>query len=465
MKYVFLGALIALVALSFAVSFWRPDGADDRIELIWCTDDSPTRREQTALFNALNPTYRVKLDPTAWGMEKTIVQSLAGVGPDIFDCYSAFQLAAYVRSGAALDVTDQLKARGVSPDEVWPCLRPLIMIDGRLYGHPGNAHAHAFWYNKRMFDEAGLPYPTDDWTWEECIETARKLTKRDSRGRIVQSGLISLWEMGQWDPLPTILHQWGARLFSPEGTRCVLDTPEAGAAAQFLQDLAYTYGVMPTPTEALSMATAGGWGTGAISLFGAEKGAMALGGRWWLNLLRQEPYAHLKLGAVSIPRGPMGQTVTGGGRASLVNAAGKHIDGALAFLEFLHSREWNELVNRQADALGPVMKYSYTDTFLHNPDYPKEDFNQVWRGALEHAIPVESSPYVNGHVVDRALIKQTDLLRLKAKSGAEAMRDAAAHINAAMVDTLRRDPKLKERYMAAVALGAPKAWDRPEDAP
>ncbi len=102
---------------------------------------------------------------------------------------------------------------------------------------------------------------------------------------------------------------------------------------------------------------------------------------------------------------------------------------------------------------------------MHDPNFPKEDFNEVWRSALENALPEESSPYVNGGTVDKIMKVQTELIRLNQKSAEDGARDATKLINQAIVELLRMDPEMKERYMADIARGARPAWDRPEDAP
>ena len=465
MKYVFLGTFTVLLVLSGVAWVWQPRATDDRIELVWCVDDNPMRREQIALFNRLYPQYRLTLDPQNSTTAKVIVQSLAGVGPDLFDCYSGFQLNAFVRAGIALDCTEALAAHGVDPEAVWPALKPVIIHEGRLYGHPGNAHASAIWYNKKLFDRAGVPYPSGDWTWDDLVALGRQLVVRDSRGQVVQYAL--LMSDYDWAAFP---YQFGASTYNAEGTRCVLDSPEACRALQFLQDLIHEHHLMPSPMQRSAMATTGGWGSGTITLFGAERSAMAIGGRWWLCSLREDSYSHLDLGAAPMPGvrmadGTIRRRIVGGGRATLVNANSANIDGALCFLECLHGEEWNKLINRQADALGSVMAYNYTDEFLLNPAHPNEDYNTVWRSAMENAAPQQVSPYVNGDIAERLLNVQLDLARANQKSGADAMRDAARKINEAIVETLERDPVLRERYFAALDRGAAPAWDSEEDAP
>ncbi len=129
---------------------------------------------------------------------------------------------------------------------------------------------------------------------------------------------------------------------------------------------------------------------------------------------------------------------------------------------------WNRLINRQADGLGPVMKYHYgewEEAFLHNPDYPREDFNEVWRTAVENAEPQWPSPFVNGNYVDRVFEKHTDMVRENAKSGRQAARDIARDVNRAIIEMLVADPSLQGRYLELVAQGARPAWDSPEPPP
>jgi multiple sugar transport system substrate-binding protein len=126
-------------------------------------------------------------------MEKVIVQCIAGVGPELFDCYDGFQLSGYAKSGIAWDITDKLKAAGIDYEkDVWPAAFPNFVLDGRAYGFPTNVCANGIWYNKDMFDAAGIPYPTGPWTWEQFIEVAQKLTIREGN-RIKQFGMLCDW--------------------------------------------------------------------------------------------------------------------------------------------------------------------------------------------------------------------------------------------------------------------------------
>ncbi len=440
MKAVFGMIFLGLLGLTGIAVWIRPAPAPPgKIPLSWVSDDNPARREQIALFNRLHPKYALRLDPNNTGMAKVIVQSLAGVGPDLFDCYNGYQLSAYVRSGIAWDVTDALEKAGIDiTRDVWPAVFPTVLRGGRVYGFPTNAAVNAIWINKDIFDKFHLPYPKGDWTWEQFIPLAQKLTVRDSRGRPRQFGLLCDW----WNWKQFIL-QWGGRIFTKDGTRCIIDSPEAIAGVQFLHDLIYKYRVMPSPVEEASMASAGGWGSGTIHLFAAGKAAMALGGRWWLCTLRGTKGLHL--GAAPCPFGPK-HVYLGYGRATLINAKSPRRRAAVAFLLYEASKAYNDLVNHQADALAPMKKYCYTPEYMHDPAYPEEDFNGVWLDAMKYGVPEEVSPFINGHRATIILDKQLDLVRNDQKSAAAALHTAAEKINEEIRKTLQMDPVLRRKY-------------------
>jgi ABC-type glycerol-3-phosphate transport system substrate-binding protein len=126
---------------------------------------------------------------------------------------------------------------------------------------------------------------------------------------------------------------------------------------------------------------------------------------------------------------------------------------AMEFVLFMASRDYNELINHQADALGPVRRFAYTDTYLHDPDFPEEDYNEVWRTALEYAEPESTSPFVNGYTVARIQSRQLDLVKNNAKTPAEAMRAVAREVNAEIARTISKDPDLRAKYEAALRGG------------
>lgn len=86
---------------------------------------------------------------------------------------------------------------------------------GGYYGLPYGADTVVQFYNKKHFDEAGIPYPNGDWTFDEMIGVADKLTKRDG-GKTTRYGLAAQipWQATY---VPGI-EAWGGSVLRDDGT-------------------------------------------------------------------------------------------------------------------------------------------------------------------------------------------------------------------------------------------------------
>ncbi len=443
MKLFIVSTFVVLVLLSFAAWRTRPRPADpSKIQLVWSTDDNPFRREQLDPFNRLYPRYHLDIDPNNPEVEKVIVQSAAGVGPDVFDCWSGFALTAFVKADIAWDITDELKKMHIDVEkETWPAVQPTCVYDGRVYGFPENAAANGLWFHKDLLREAGVEIPRGPWTWEQAVPLLKKLVKKDATGRTIRYGLVLDWD----NNYRQFILQWGGHMYTPDGTRCTLDSPQCIAAIEFMQSLVQE-GIVPDMAAEKSLATSGGYGgTSVITLFADKRSATAIGGRWWLCSMRDPQFRDLQLGAAEAPYG-VEHVFAGYGKSTLINKYSPHRYEALAFLAYLHGREYNELINHEADGVGPVMKYADEPAFLHDPDYPKEDYNQIWRSIQKAAVPEEVSPFMNGAVLQRLMVGQLDLIRGGDRTAAEGMREATRQVNRRIAENLRFDPKLREEY-------------------
>ncbi len=437
MKKFFIIAILVMTGLSVFAYLIKPNtDHPGKVELRWVTDDNPARRDQIALFNKTHPNINLSLDPGT--NQKVVVQVLAGVGPDLFDVYSG-QLPNYVKSDACLDVTDKLKAAGINVEkDVWRTLDTTYIYNGRVYGFPTNAACAGLMFNKDSLRKQGVPFPKGPWKWKDFLPVAQKLTVKDANGKIQQYGF-----MFEWSYFPMFSMQWGGHLYSPDGTRSVLNSPENAAAVQFMHDLIYKYHVTPTPNEQTSMASQGGWGAGMINLFGAGRAATMLAGRWMLCNLRN--FEGLKVGAAELPY-ENHRVFWGYGRATTVNKYGKHKKEAFEFLKYLASTEYNELINHQADSIATMIRTTYTEKYLHDQDYPEEDTNAVWRDTMYLSKPYETSPFIEASKSDMILYKQLDLVRADQKTPEEALKTAQDLINEVIQRNIKKDPKLRELY-------------------
>ena len=102
---------------------------------------------------------------------------------------------------------------------------------------PWDGNVVLMFYNKDLFDQAGISYPTRDWTWNEFREIAKKLTKDlNGDGRSEQFGTNMFFELLSFEPL---LWSFGGEVLNKEGTRSRIQEPRGIEAAQFMYDIKY----------------------------------------------------------------------------------------------------------------------------------------------------------------------------------------------------------------------------------
>jgi ABC-type glycerol-3-phosphate transport system substrate-binding protein len=131
-----------------------------------------------------------------------------------------------------------------------------------------------------------------------------------------------------------------------------------------------------------------------------------------------------------------------------VNATSPRSKQAIDFLVYLSGKPYNDLINAQADALAPMRKYCNTPEFLHNPAYPEEDYNAVFRDVMQAAVPQETSMFADGQVVQQILDVQMDLVKTNEKSVPDALHTAKLKIDAEIQRMIAADPTLRRRYDA-----------------
>lgn len=138
--------------------------------------------------------------------------------------------------------------------------------------HVGTINGHdsfLLFYNKTMFDEAGVEYPAEDWTWDDFIAAGQKLTKTDGDNK--QYGII----ISELNPY---MYSFGGDMYDDMNnpSKVVADSPENIAAFQFMQDCIYKYGIAPDTkdtdllggsfaTGKVAMEITGAWGVASYA--------------------------------------------------------------------------------------------------------------------------------------------------------------------------------------------------------
>ena len=149
----------------------------------------------------------------------------------------------------------------VRAENYFPRLWESVQWRGNLLALPSSGQVGVIYYNKDLFDEAGLEYPADDWTWDDMQRMARALTRDfDGDGAVDQYGL----QLGQVYLVPFLLYD--GQIADPEWRSARLDTPVSRALLDRYQTLIYEDKVMPTPTTSQEL--------GMLPMFEAGRVAM-----------------------------------------------------------------------------------------------------------------------------------------------------------------------------------------------
>ena len=118
--------------------------------------------------------------------------------------------------GALLPLTDYVEKAGLDLSDFHQIAIDALTVDGELWALPQDlSPRNLLYYNKAMFDEAGIPYPTADWTLDDLVEAAKALTV-GSRPRIQRYGLT--WSEAHF--LSTAMLGFGGRLWMRTDVRC-----------------------------------------------------------------------------------------------------------------------------------------------------------------------------------------------------------------------------------------------------
>ncbi|MCA9960405.1 MAG: sugar ABC transporter substrate-binding protein [Anaerolineales bacterium] len=200
-----------------------------------------------ASFEEDNPNIDVVLNnfPEEGFNEKLATMFSASAPPDIF--LMNFRHLGVFTADSALYSLDSLldSSQALTRDDFYPAALKAFTYNGMLQCLPQNLSSPVIYYNKALFDAAGLAYPDGSWNWDDFVATARALTlDTDGDGTIDQYGFGTSIQAMRLAPF---IWQNGADFMDDYNnpTRLTLDTPEAREAIEWFANLQVVEHVMP----------------------------------------------------------------------------------------------------------------------------------------------------------------------------------------------------------------------------
>lgn len=225
-----------------------------------------------------------------WGEYWTLLEAGAEGGslPDVF-WMNSNESQRYMSNDMLLDLTDRIsESTLIEPSNYPDDIMGLYTYEDGYYAVPKDIDTVALWYNKEIFDEAGVAYPSSDWTWDEMYEIAKKLTKED--GSVYGIGMpCGNQQTGYFN----LIYDKGGYVISDDKKKSGFDDPKTIESMDFIakfidEDLMPSQEVMAESSE--------------TTLFASGKIAMVIAGSWMLAEFANNEYTSANADVVELPK-------------------------------------------------------------------------------------------------------------------------------------------------------------------
>ena len=174
--------LIAGMLASMMVATMAPALAETTLKVAgWDTGTTPYYTAIKEGYEAANPDVKIEWVDLA-SQDYNVKASTMLAGGDTTDLYCVKELSDmqnWAKEGLIVSLNENIKADGVDLSKyagMDACY--VALTDGEQYALPFRADYWVMFYNKDLFDQAGMDYPTNDWTWDEYAQMARDIHEK-----------------------------------------------------------------------------------------------------------------------------------------------------------------------------------------------------------------------------------------------------------------------------------------------
>ena len=295
---------------------------------IWDSGQEPGIRKIADKFEEKNPDIKINIQVVDWDNYWTMLEAGATGGslPDTFWMHSN-EIYRYGSNEMLLPLDDYLAKSKEAKLENFPDgLNEIYNIKGKQFAVPKDFDTIGLWYNKKMFDEAGIPYPDDTWDWNKLKEVAKKLTKSDGSQYGFGAGLSN--QEGYYN----FIYQNGGTVITDD-MKSGYDDPKTIEALDYYFSFVKEK-LSPALTVDKERAEAFQNGQVAMSVFGS----------WNLSGFSANDYIRENADVAVLPKGPDGTRATiFNGLGNAIAANTKNPDAAWKWVEYLSSKEAQEM--------------------------------------------------------------------------------------------------------------------------
>ncbi|MHB0878790.1 MAG: ABC transporter substrate-binding protein [Anaerolineae bacterium] len=398
----------------------------EKVVLRFIYDETPGETTMNKInkvdYEAAHPEITVNPEPIGqdW-IQKTLAAVVAGTAPDVLMGF-ADSFVTFRTKGVYEDITDFVTT-WPDYDDFWPAaVAEVATFEGRIYGVPYCFDpVTMYFYHKSKFDEAGLPYPNDTWTYEDMEQYAISLTKVDASGNPTQWGYNGAQTISNWGwqrALPAI-YAYGGQKYSDDLTRCMLAEPEALEALTIYYELKVKYHASPTPQQAGDLSY--------YQMFASGRCCFQDTGPWAIATYQemiQDAALKNQWDTSGPPTGPKGRFEWASGNNYGIWSGGKHKTEAMALLQFLTDQDREKLVGSTGRRV-PARR-SAAESFVVSgmPD------NQIaFPNSLEYAITPPIHPTLEAQIADLVSAAWESVVLTEKRTPEEAITEACGEVD------------------------------------
>jgi ABC-type glycerol-3-phosphate transport system substrate-binding protein len=214
--------------------------AKEPVTLTWAFWGSPeeavSHKAVADVFMKEHPEIKIDTWNEPWDNYFTKMRALWASGdPKVIpDIAFLWPTPAYAAQGVLENLDPYIQKSSYDLNDYWPGLLESAKYQGSVFGLPRDNEVNILYYNKDLFDKAGVKYPDENWTWADLQSAAEKLTVKDGSGKVTQYALgMEGGKYSKW------VNQNGGAILDDyvNPSKCMLAEPKSVAGIKLFADM------------------------------------------------------------------------------------------------------------------------------------------------------------------------------------------------------------------------------------
>lgn len=378
------------------------------LEYYTWTDEETYMKKVVDAFNAQNSDVEVHMTTISNDADEyntKIMNNLSGGSKmDVYSMNGTSSLGLYSSKNQLVDLGDRIKAANMDVGAYGPSFQDIteVLTDGKYYALPYRTSQYALFYNKALFNQAGIEVPAQ-MTWDQYAELAKSLTKGEGADK-QWGGYYADWLTA---PLGAL----------QEGTTILDDNLDpVGNWFDYLDRLYYKDGSHMSYKQMKAQSV--DW----IKQFESGNVAMLINGEWTLNMLKADiadgkTDIDFDMAPLPLPEGTKDPITVGGVSTFIgINPKSEQTDAAFKFVQFVTGEQGGALI-AESSVLPAYSSDKTKEAFLNATGIQGSGY------FFETNTVVENQPVPQIDEVNRVYSEQRDLFLFQEQDAAKAIQN------------------------------------------